>query len=77
MNVALATYLVKIVVLGVFMGIFKNTTLFNTKAFGLTVLACALVWVGFQVRAFLKLKMLYVEPEPPKARGTASTGEDR
>ncbi|WP_419997863.1 hypothetical protein [Streptomyces boninensis] len=63
MGIAMITYTTQILLLGIVLAVFKNTDLFNTKAFGLTVLATALVWVGAMARAHMKLKMLYVEPE--------------
>ncbi len=62
MALALAAYTVKIVVLGVFLVAFYDTTLFSRPAFGLTALAATLLWLGLQVREFGRLKMLYVEP---------------
>jgi ATP synthase protein I len=31
--------------------------------FAWTVVVCTIVWTGFEVRAFVKTKMLYVDPE--------------
>jgi ATP synthase protein I len=63
MNAAILTYLVKIGVLFAFIVAFKNTTLFDTKAFGLTIVVCTLVWTGFEVRGFTRLQILYVDPK--------------
>lgn len=63
MGVALLTYTTQILLLAVVLGLFKDTTLFDTRAFGFTVLATALVWVAAMGRAHLKLKLLYVDPE--------------
>ncbi|MBS2964882.1 hypothetical protein KGA66_17625 [Actinocrinis puniceicyclus] len=62
MVTALATYLVKIIVLAVVTAQFRDTTLFNGRAFGFTAIACVLCWSGFQVRAWMKAKTFYVEP---------------
>lgn len=68
MNAAILTYLVKIGVLFLLIVAFADTTAFDTKAFGLTIVACTLVWTTFEVRAFSRLKMLYVDPDQtPKA----------
>jgi ATP synthase protein I len=63
MNVALATYLVKVAaLLGVLLAL-GDTTLFDRRAFGLAILVAALVWIAGEVRAFSRLKILYVEPD--------------
>jgi ATP synthase protein I len=62
MITALVTYLAKIVILLFFVASFSTTTAFNTRMFGLTALACILVWCGSQVYWSMKVKFLYVEP---------------
>ncbi len=63
MATAIATYLVKILILIVIFGQLQDTTAFNPKAFGLTVLVCVLVYTGAQAIWSMRLKMLYVEPD--------------
>jgi ATP synthase protein I len=63
MATAVGTYIVKILLLLVFMGAFQNTTAFSPKAFGLTALGCILVYTGAQVVWSMRLKALYVEPD--------------
>jgi ATP synthase protein I len=63
MGTAVATYIIKIVLLLIFVGQFQDTTAFNPKAFGLTALGCILAYTGAQVFWSMKLKMLYVEPD--------------
>ena len=63
MVTALVTFLVKILLLIVFVGQFQDTTAFNPKAFGLTALVCILAYTGAQVIWSMRLKMLYVEPD--------------
>lgn len=74
----LLLYTTQILLLGVVLMAFKDTTLFNTKTFGFSLLAAALVWVAAQARAHMKAKILYVEPEPSGRSGgdtkTAATG---
>jgi ATP synthase protein I len=48
----------------VFIIVFNGTTLFNPRAFGLTLLVTALSWVGGQVWHNLRARMLYVDPVP-------------
>jgi ATP synthase protein I len=63
MATAVGTYLVKILLLLVFVGAFQNTTAFSPKAFGLTALCCILVYTGAQVVWSMRLKAPYVEPD--------------
>lgn len=68
MNAAILTYLVKIGVLFGLIVAFQDTTAFDTKAFGLTIIVCTLVWTAFEVRAFSRLKILYVDPDNTPGR---------
>jgi ATP synthase protein I len=63
MITALATYMVKILVLLVLVGQFQNSTAFNPRLFGLTAIVCVLVYTGSQVMWSMRLKILYVEPD--------------
>ncbi|MEU0245228.1 hypothetical protein ABZ192_13020 [Streptomyces sp. NPDC006235] len=59
----LMLYAAQILLLFVFMAAFKNTTLFDPKAFALTLVAGTLAWIAAQTRAHMKAKILYVEPD--------------
>ncbi|WP_405777141.1 hypothetical protein [Streptomyces sp. NBC_00859] len=72
MTAGLLVYAVQILLIGVFIIAFGHTTLFNGRAFALTLLVTALAWVGGQVRHSLTSRMLYVDPEPSvPAKGPA------
>ena len=62
MITAMTTYVAKILILLFFVVRFASTTAFNTRLFGLTALACILVWSAAQVVWSMRLKMPYVEP---------------
>ncbi|MFE0577606.1 hypothetical protein [Streptomyces sp. NPDC058874] len=62
----LMLYTAQILLLFVFVAAFKNTTLFNPKAFAITLVATTLVWIAAQTRAHMKAKILYVEPDSVK-----------
>ncbi|MFG1811250.1 hypothetical protein [Streptomyces sp. NPDC049040] len=64
MAAGMLVYAVQILMIGVFIVVFKETTLFNGRAFGLTLLVTALSWVGGQVKQSLTSRMLYVDPVP-------------
>jgi ATP synthase protein I len=67
MGVAVAAYIIKILLLLFFVARFSTTTAFNGKLFALTAIACVLVWTGSQAVTSMRLKMLYVEPAPSDA----------
>ncbi|MFG1702887.1 hypothetical protein ACFLIM_06820 [Nonomuraea sp. M3C6] len=60
---AMVSYLVKVVVIMIVLSAFGDTTAWDSRAFAWSVVVCTLVWTGFEVRAFIKTKMLYVDPE--------------
>jgi ATP synthase protein I len=62
MIAALATFLVKIVVLAVVVSSLEGTTAFSTRTLGFTAIGCILLWSAAQVVAAMRVKMLYVEP---------------
>ncbi len=62
MITAMVTYIVKILVLLLVIARFASTTAFSTRMFGLSAIACILVWCIAQVVWSMRLKFLYVEP---------------
>jgi len=62
MPVAMGTYLFKIFAMLGLVVVLRDATWMNGRAFGLTVVLCTLVWLIFEVRTFLRTKMLYVDP---------------
>ncbi|MEU6891516.1 hypothetical protein ABZ934_06890 [Streptomyces sp. NPDC046557] len=70
----LMLYAAQILLLFVFLAVFKNTTLFHPRAFAITLVATTLVWIGAQTRAHMKAKILYVEPESTKGDKPGSPG---
>jgi ATP synthase protein I len=62
MITALSTYIVKILLLLFFVVRFASTTVFSSRLFGLTALACILAWSASQVLWSMRLKTPYVEP---------------
>ncbi|MFF0009918.1 hypothetical protein [Streptomyces sp. NPDC005374] len=59
----LMLYAAQILLLFIFLAVFKNTTLFHPRAFAITLVAGTLAWIAAQTRAHMKAKILYVEPE--------------
>ncbi|MDH2429967.1 hypothetical protein [Sphaerisporangium sp. TRM90804] len=62
MLAAVLGYLVKVILLMVLLSVFRDATAFSPRAFGWSVVVCTIAWTIGEVRAFLKLKMLYVDP---------------
>ncbi|GIH70526.1 hypothetical protein [Sphaerimonospora thailandensis] len=62
MMAAVSGYLVKALLIMAFLKAFENTTAFHPRAFAWTVIVCTVVWTIGEMRGFVKLKMLYVEP---------------
>ena len=63
MAAAVGTFLVKILVLIILLSTFQNSTAFNSKWFGLTVIVCVIAYSAAQMVSAMRLKMLYVEPD--------------
>ncbi|MEU2395183.1 hypothetical protein [Streptomyces sp. NPDC007369] len=70
----LMLYTTQILLLFVFVAVFKNTTLFHPKAFAITLVATTLVWIAAQTRAHMKAKILYVEPDSVKGDKPENSG---
>ncbi|MFE0422130.1 hypothetical protein [Streptomyces sp. NPDC058953] len=65
----LLLYTTQLLLLFVFLMVFKNTKLFDPQVFALTLVVATLVWVAAQARAYMKAKILYVEPGESQATG--------
>lgn len=59
----LLLYAAQLLLLVVFVGLFKNTTLFNPRAFAIVLVVATLTWIVAQARAHMKAKILYVDPD--------------
>ncbi|MBW8800555.1 MAG: hypothetical protein JF597_45400 [Streptomyces sp.] len=69
----LMLYAAQLLLLIIFMAVFKNTTLFNPRAFAIVLVVTTLTWITAQTRAHMKAKILYVEPE--KSEKSEKTGQ--
>lgn len=61
--VALGTFLVKVLAVMVVVAAFRDTTLFDTRMFGLAAIVGILVWSAGQVVTLARRRVLYVEPD--------------
>ena len=48
----------------IFVAVFKDTSLFNAKAFAISLVVATVVWMAAQARAHMKAKIFYVIPTP-------------
>ncbi|MBT2524744.1 hypothetical protein J7E91_04680 [Streptomyces sp. ISL-99] len=70
----LMLYTAQLLLLFIFVAVFKNTTLFNPRAFAITLIVATVVWVAAQIRVHMKAKILYVDPDASKGKKPENTG---
>ena len=70
----LMLYVAQLLLLLIFLGVFKGTSLFNARAFAFSLIAATVVWMAAQARAHMKAKIFYVEPESQKSEKPEKTG---
>ncbi|MFG2288578.1 hypothetical protein ACGFOU_21230 [Streptomyces sp. NPDC048595] len=70
----LLLYTTQILFVLVFLIAFKDTTLFDTKAFAFTLLGTTLMWIAAQTRGHMKAKVLYVDPDSADAKKAETAG---
>jgi ATP synthase protein I len=63
MAVAMATYVIKILVFMIVISLLRNVTVFNPRLLGLTAIVLILSWSAAQVITMMRTKALYVTPE--------------
>lgn len=70
----LMLYTAQLLLLLIFVAVFKRTTLFSPRAFAITLIVATVAWVAAQARAHMKAKIFYIDPEPSKAGTAQKTG---
>jgi ATP synthase protein I len=75
MGVVMLTYVLKVAALAVVLVLFRNATWLDPRYFALGALGCTFVWLGFEMRAFTRLRVLVTDP-PADPQGH-SAGEGR
>lgn len=73
-SMGLMLYAAQLLLLFIFMAAFKNTSLFNPRAFAIALVVATLAWIAAQTRAHMKAKILYVEPDSAKGEKPEKTG---
>jgi xanthine/uracil permease len=67
MGVVMLTYVLKVAALAVVLLLFKDAAWLDPRYFALGALGCTFVWLGFEMRAFTRLRVL-VSDEPADRR---------
>ncbi|MFF2652853.1 hypothetical protein [Streptomyces sp. NPDC058045] len=70
----LMLYVAQLLLLLIFVGVFKDTTAFHPKAFAASLVVATVVWMAAQARAHMKAKILYVEPDTEKRDQSEKSG---
>ncbi|MZD09116.1 hypothetical protein GTW43_29150 [Streptomyces sp. SID5785] len=70
----LLLYVAQLLLMVVFVALFKDATFFNPKAFAFTLVATTLAWIAAQTRAHMQAKILYVEPDTQKGEKPENSG---
>lgn len=78
MMVVMATYMVKVLGLGVVMLLLRDVTWLSGYAVGVTITVCTLVWLFFEMRSYRRLRIFAYDPQdrtppdrtPPGGRPT-------
>ncbi|MGV9648701.1 hypothetical protein ACWDWS_29745 [Streptomyces sp. NPDC003328] len=70
----LMLYVAQLLLLLIFVGLFKDTSLFNAKAFALSLVVATVVWMAAQARAHMKAKLFYVDPASQEREKSQKAG---
>ncbi|GAA3804113.1 hypothetical protein [Streptomyces chiangmaiensis] len=70
----LMLYVAQLLLLLIFVGLFKDTTIFNAKAFALSLVVATVVWMASQARAHMKAKLFYVDPDSQEREKSQKAG---
>ncbi|WP_327353418.1 hypothetical protein [Streptomyces sp. NBC_01304] len=70
----LMLYTTQLLVLFIFVAIFKNTTLFNPRTFAAGLVVATITWVVSMAVAHKKAKIFYVDPGSSDARKDEKSG---
>ncbi|WP_030339265.1 hypothetical protein [Streptomyces sp. NRRL S-1022] len=70
----LMLYMAQLLLLLIFVAVFKDTSLFNAKTFALSLVVATVVWMAAQARAHMKAKIFYVDPDSSKSEKAEKTG---
>ncbi|MGW2720503.1 hypothetical protein [Streptomyces sp. NPDC001492] len=70
----LMLYVAQLLLLLIFVAVFKDTNLFNAKTFAVSLVVATVVWMAAQARAHMKAKLFYIDPDSEKSGKSEKTG---
>ncbi|MEV0174896.1 hypothetical protein AB0I00_27715 [Streptomyces sp. NPDC050803] len=70
----LMLYVAQLLLLLIFVALFKDTSLFNAKAFAVSLVVATVVWMAAQARAHMKAKIFYIDPDSEKSEKPEKSG---
>ncbi|MFF4961277.1 hypothetical protein [Streptomyces sp. NPDC001222] len=70
----LMLYVAQLLLLLIFVALFKGTSLFDPKTFALALVIATVVWMAAQARAHMKAKIFYIDPDSEKSEKPEKTG---
>ena len=70
----LLLYVAQLLLLLIFVAVFKDTSLFNAKTFAVSLVVATVVWMAAQARAHMKAKIFYIDPDSEKSEKPEKTG---
>jgi ATP synthase protein I len=70
----LLLYVAQLLLLLIFVAVFKDTSLFNAKTFAVSLVVATVVWMAAQARAHMKAQIFYVDPDSQKSEKPEKTG---
>jgi ATP synthase protein I len=73
---ALGTFVAKVLILLGLIAVFRGTTLFNTRFFGITAIVCILVWTAGEVVTVMRARIPYVVPAVTPGARTEGAGPE-
>ncbi|MFJ5531215.1 hypothetical protein [Streptomyces sp. NPDC093261] len=70
----LMLYVAQLLLLLIFVALFKGTSLFDPKTFAIALVIATIVWMAAQARAHMKAKIFYIDPDSEKSEKPEKTG---
>ncbi|MFI6208922.1 hypothetical protein ACIBAI_21355 [Streptomyces sp. NPDC051041] len=70
----LMLYVAQLLLLLIFVALFRDTSAFNAKTFALSLVVTTVVWMAAQARAHMKARIFYVDPDSAKGEKPQRTG---
>ena len=70
---AVFSYITKVLVMFALVAALDGVTVWDSRAFGWSVIALALVWIGAEIRHTTRAKTLYVDPAPASGEPSADS----